>query len=554
METAPRPPLATRLSAMLNNRTRLVMAGFGFSSGLPFALIIGTVNIWLSERGIDNKRIGVFAWVGLAYSFKFLWAPLIDRVRMPVLERLGRRRGWILLCQLTLAACFAGLALTDPGTAIGRFAVIAFVGALASATQDIAVDAWRIDNGDAANPIETLSAIYQFGFRTASIVGGAASLWIVSRFGWPVMLLVMATLMALAMVATLAARDTPRPLGRDFHGLIGAVGELVPRTRAVLIFVVLASWVWALGWVGGFMAAVLAPPPGARPPSVADFTRNAGPWILALTVAVPLVIAALANAMKAREAGVLAQAEPPPSALRAAANHVWSALIAPLAELTGRLGWGVLSLLGFILTYALVYNIWASFAGPFYVTGMHYTKDEVAFASKVFGIFMTMAGISLCGLSFAKLGRMPTVLLGALLPPLGNLLYADLASGGAGLDAFAHLLRLDVLAQDFGSSERMVRLLLAICFENISVGMALTAFVAYLSGQVDRRYNVTQYALLSALTSLIGTLGKGAVGAAFDALGYAPVFRWTALAGLVSVSFVLIEWWRTARLSPESRR
>jgi PAT family beta-lactamase induction signal transducer AmpG len=158
-----------------------------------------------------------------------------------------------------------------------------------------------------------------------------------------------------------------------------------------------------------------------------------------------------------------------------------------------------------------------------------------------------MIGISTGGYLFARIGRFPTVLIGAILPPLGNLLYADLADGGAGIDAFTHALRLDLLAGAMGADARMTRLLVAICYENIATGIALTAFVAYLSGIVSKRYTAIQYALLSSLTFLVGTLGRGVVGEAFDRYGYAPVFRITALAGLVSVSFVLLEWLRVSR-------
>jgi MFS transporter, PAT family, beta-lactamase induction signal transducer AmpG len=225
----------------------------------------------------------------------------------------------------------------------------------------------------------------------------------------------------------------------------------------------------------------------------------------------------------------------------------------PLAELSGRLGAGVLIVIGFILTYAICYNIWASFAYPFYLDHLKYTKDEVAFASKIFGIVMTMLGISLGGYLFAKIGRFPTVLLGAILPPLGNFLYADLADGGQGIDAFARLLRLDALAALFGTDLRMLRLLLAISYENISTGLALTAFVAYVSSIVAKKYAAIQYALLSSLLSLVGTLGRGAVGEAFDTYGYAPVFRWTAATALVSVGFVVLEWIRVSRLSRAAR-
>jgi PAT family beta-lactamase induction signal transducer AmpG len=225
-------------------------------------------------------------------------------------------------------------------------------------------------------------------------------------------------------------------------------------------------------------------------------------------------------------------------------NHLYSALVDPLAELSARMGWGVLAAIGFILTYAICYNIWASFAYPFYLDYMHYSKDEVAFASKIFGIIMTMLGISLGGYLFARIGRFPTILLGAILPPLGNFLYADLADGAPMIDSFAHLLRLDALARLFGSDERMMRLLIAICYENITTGLALTAFVAYVSSIVSKKYGAIQYALLGSLLSLVGTLGRGWVGEAFDTYGYAPVFRWTAATAIVSTIFVLLEWWR----------
>ena len=544
----PRPRGWRLLRAALNTRKSACMLGFGFSSGLPFALLIGTLNAWLGEVGIKLATIGVLSWIGLSYSFKFLWSPLVDRVPLPLLDKLGRRRSWILLCQSILVLSFAGLALTDPKNAIGMFALIAFAAAFASATQDIAIDAWRIDVADEHSPLELLSALNQFGYRTASIVGGALALFMAARMSWPHVYFVMAVLMGLAAVTTMFAPDTERASTRTLHADLGQAGEVGPKARAALLFVVLASWTWALITVGSFMVKMLAPlPPGGKLPSVADFTKAQGPWIIVATVVVPLMVAAIANALKARAIGVLQTQEGVPNGLRGAANHTYAALIAPLAELSQRVGWGVLTLIGFILSYALCYNIWASFAFPFYLDTLHYTKDEVAFASKIFGIFMTMLGISLAGYLFTRIGRFPTVLLGAILPPLGNLLYADLADGGANIDAFARLLRLDVLAVSLGSSERMVRLLLAICYENISVGLALTAFVAYLSSMVSKRHTAIQYALLGSLTSLVGTLGRGIVGEAFGKFGYAPVFRLTALAGLVSVLFVTLEWARVAR-------
>ena len=562
-ETAPkeRPKGLKLLAAAVGNRKAATMLGFGFASGLPFALLIGTLNAWLGEVGVNLATIGVLSWIGLAYSFKFLWSPIVDRVKLPGLEALGRRKSWILLCQGILVLSFVVLGVTDPTGAIGRFALVAFIGAIASATQDIAIDGWRIDQADEDAPIELLSALNQFGYRTASIVGGAVALVMASTMAWPVVYLVMGGVLLLtALGVTLRAPDSPRPDPGKLHGVLAEPGALLPRYRSIALIIVGLSWLWAISIIVNFMIGMLAAgaaPAGTPPPSAGDFTKHYGPWIIFATVLVPLGVAALTNWMGNRSSYTLSEADHTHHPVRTATNHLYSALVAPLGELSGRLRWGVLSVIGFILTYAICYNIWASFAYPFYLQEMKYSKEEVAFASKVFGIFMTMLGISLGGYCFAKLGRFPTILMGAILPPLGNFLYADLAEGGAGIDKFAHFFRLDALALWLHSDERMLRLLLAISYENVVTGLALTAFVAYVSSIVSKQYGAIQYALLGSLVSLVGTLGRGWTGEAFQQYGYASVFRWTALTAVVSVTFVLIEWARVAygerRVSQETR-
>jgi len=524
------------LAAALRTRKSAAMLAFGFSSGLPFALLVGTLNAWLGEAKINLATIGVLSWIGLAYAFKFLWSPLVDRVRLPGTTRMGRRRPWILACQLVLAGVLVALAGTDPATNIGQFAVWAVLGALASATQDIAIDAWRIDVADDQTPVELLASINQFGYRTAAIVGGAFALFLAYRMSWPSVYLVMAGLLTLTIIGTLFAPSAIRAENAE-----AVLAGPEPRLRALALAVVGAGWLWALLTIGRFMVSALAArPAGQSPPSVADFTRGTAPWIVVATILMPLAVAAAVNrAPSARSSGVAS----------GAADHLYRALITPLADLAGRLGWGVLVVVGLILTYALCYNVWATFAYPFYLDYLHYTKDEVAFASKIFGIFMTMLGIGLGGFLFVRLGRFPTVLLGAILPIAGNFLYADLAEGGANIDLVSHALRLDALAVSLGSDERMVRLLLAISGENVSTGLALTALTAYVSGIVSKRFAAVQYALLSSLTFLIGSLGRGLTGAALDSYGYAPVFRWVAIAGAPAIGFVLLEWWRSNRAS-----
>jgi len=534
------------LKAALSTRKAATMLAFGFSSGLPFALLIGTLNAWLGEAKINLATIGVLSWAGLSYSFKFLWSPLVDRFRLPLLERIGRRKSWIVLCQGVLVASFAGLAAANPATNIGTFAIFAVIGALASATQDIAVDAWRIDVADERTPVELLSAIYQFGYRIASIVGGAIALVLAARMSWSLVYLLMGGLVVLMIFVALQAPDTDRPDAEVLHKELDEPGALEPRARAVALAIVGISWAWAIFTLGRFMVSMLTTAPGAKQPSVADFTKEFGPWIIFAAVFVPLIVAAIINWLRSRQRYVVTRETAATSGGRSIANHLYVSLVAPLGELSARLGWGVLIVLGMILTYTLCYNIWTAFAFPFYLDFMHYSKDEVAFASKVFGIIMTMVGISIGGYLFMKIGRLPTILIGAILPVLGNFVYADLAEGGPHIDVVAHLLRLDALAGLFGSDERMVRLLLAISMENVSTGIAGAAFVAYISGIVSRRFTAVQYALLSSLTFLIGSLGRGIAGEAFDKYGYATVFRWTAAAGAFAVLFVILEWMRVA--------
>ena len=536
------------MKAALRTRKSATMLGFGFSSGLPYALLIGTLNAWLGESNINLATIGVLSWIGLSYSFKFLWSPLVDRLPLPLLDRLGRRKSWIILCQCVMILAFLGLAATNPATNIGTFAIYAVIAALASATQDVAVDAWRIDVADPDTPVELLSAIYQFGYRIASIVGGALALVLAARMSWGLVYALMAILIGLMVLVALRAPDTKRPPTSALHAALAEPGALAPGARLVALTIVGVSWAWAISTIVRFMFSMLGEaPPGTVRPSVGDFTKGHGPWIIFATVFVPLIVAAVTNRLRSRGTQVLTEHDATHTPGRTVANHLYVALVAPLAELAGRLGWGVLIVIGLILSYTLCYNIWSSFAFPFYLDFLHYSKDEVAFASKVFGIFMTIIGIALGGYLFTRIGRIPTILIGAILPVFGNFLYADLAEGGAHIDMVSHALFLDRLLGSVGFDDRMVRLLCAISVENISTGIAGAAFVAYLSGIVSRNFTAVQYALMSSLTFLVGSLGRGIVGEAFDTYGYAPVFRWTAAAGMVAVLFVLLEGVRVRR-------
>ena len=153
----------------------------GFSAGLPLLLVLGTLSFWLREAGIDRTTIGYLSWVGLAYGFKWMWAPLVDRLPIPLLTHaLGRRRSWLLLSQLTIVLSLTGMALTDPRVALTPIVWFALATAFASATQDISLDAYRIESADVDRQA-ALAATYQTGYRLAMIWSGAGALWLAAR-------------------------------------------------------------------------------------------------------------------------------------------------------------------------------------------------------------------------------------------------------------------------------------------------------------------------------------------------------------------------------------
>lgn len=537
-EAAPKGLALIRMG--LGNRKTAAMFAFGLAAGLPFTLLLGTLNAWLAEAKINLATIGLLSWIGLIAAFKFLWSPVVDRLRLPLLERFGRRKSWLLLCQAVLVATFLTLSASDPATAIGWFALVAVIGAFAAATQDTVIDAWRIDVADDRATLGILSSIYQLGYRIATLIGGALALVLADAITWPLVYAVMGAFMTALLIATLFAPDTPRPLAE--RAVDGAIGPSTRDKRTGLIIVGLC-WGWAIVTIGAFMVRVLNVAPGETPPSVGDFTRLTGPWIIVVTVVVPALVAAWLN-RQAQLADWLGWnrdgAGAPTSGF---VEHGYRALILPLSELVGRLGFGAVIVLGLILSYRLCDSIWGPFAYPFYLEELQYTNAEVAFASKIFGVGMTILGVSLGGISFAVLGRMPTLLLGAIVAAASNLLYADLASGSPVIDAVAGATGL----LNLGVDARMMRLMVAISGENIAGGLAGAAFVAYLSSIASKEHSAVQYALLSSLTLLVGSLGRAGLGEAVEQMGYAPVFRFTAALGLVAVVFVLLEWVRWKR-------
>ena len=222
-ETAVSPPSWLQTLKVYTELPTLRMLSLGFSAGLPLLLVLGTLSFWLREAGVDRATIGYLSWVGLAYGFKWCWAPLVDRLPIPVLTRLlGRRRSWLLVSQLAIMGGIVGLAFNDPKVSLMPVVWCALVVAFSSATQDIALDAFRIESADMERQA-ALAAAYQTGYRLAMIWAGAGVLWIAARAevsnaanyqhaAWQTAYLWMAASMLVGVITVMLSRE---PAGKS---------------------------------------------------------------------------------------------------------------------------------------------------------------------------------------------------------------------------------------------------------------------------------------------------------------------------------------------------
>ena len=418
----------------------LGMLSLGFSAGLPLLLIMGTLSFWLREAGIDRATIGYLSWIGLAYSFKWLWSPLVDRLPLPLLTRwLGRRRAWLLLSQIVITCALMGMAVTDPAANLTHLVFFALAVAFASATQDIALDAYRIE-AVAVELQGAMAATYQAGYRIAMILASAGVLWIAAAIDttadvydhapWRFAYLVMAASMIVGIVTTLIIREPDVPYSRLISD-----NEKIARQA-------IAHW------------------------QLSSRTRDLLIWL-------------------------------------------YGALIAPFRDFIVRHGRQALLILGLIAIYRISDVVMGVMSNPFYVD-MGYSKDEVATISKVYGVIMTIAGAAIGGVLTAKIGIMRTLFLGAVLSAATNLLFVWLAGRGHDVSG----------------------LVFTISADNLSAGIASSAFIAYLSGLTNSAYSATQYAIFSSVMLLLPKFIAGFSGQFVDAYGYESFFIATALLGL----------------------
>jgi PAT family beta-lactamase induction signal transducer AmpG len=200
------------------------MLFLGFSAGLPFYLVFSTLSAWLRQAGIQRGTIGMLSWVGILYSIKFVWAPLVDRLPLPIIQRLlGRRRAWMLLAQIGIVVGLANLAASDPAAGVRHIALGALFLAFCAATQDVALDAWRIESAELSQQ-SAMVAAYQIGYRVALIMGGAGALEIAGRVNWHASYSTMAALGGVGIITTLLIREprvrlSPTALQREARAI-----------------------------------------------------------------------------------------------------------------------------------------------------------------------------------------------------------------------------------------------------------------------------------------------------------------------------------------------
>jgi len=479
----------------------LRMLLLGFSAGLPLLLVLGTLAFRLREAGVGRATIGYLSWVGLAYAVKWVWAPLVDRVPLPWLtRRLGRRRSWLIASQIVIAAGLIGMAITEPQVALAPLVGCALLVAFASATQDIALDAYRIEAA-AADKQAALAAAYQTGYRLAMIWAGAGVLWIAATVGhgattylheaWQAAYLVMAGSMLVGLLTTLLS---PEPLPRDLQTARRELHQSVEVfTREGLVF----AWPLAalLAGAAGLLGTMLGAALGAAPPlgGVAAF------------------LAAAIGSVGLDKGWGASRPLQIPVPRRAAPTLAWLHVVVyqPFADFIRRYRRQAVLILALIAIYRISDVVMGIMANPFYVD-MGYSKETVATVSKFYGLIMTLVGAFVGGALALRFGVMRVLFAGAVLSAASNLLFALLATGGA-----------DVTL-----------LILVISADNLSSGIASAAFVAYLSSLTNVAYSATQYALFSSVMLLLPKWLAGFSGVFVDAYGYVAFFVGTSLLGL----------------------
>ena len=483
-----------KISIFLEKKV-LKLLFLGFSSGLPILLVFSTLSVWLHKAGLNRSTVTLFSWAGFAYAFKYLWSPLVDNFKIPFLEKLGRRRSWLLFSQIMILLSLLATSLTDPSQNIFLTAAAITSLAIFSATQDIVIDAYRIESAP-QNYQGPLSSMYIAGYRLAMLVGGAGSLWLASYLGvevykqsvWMIVYITMGFLMFIGISTTLLSRE-PNVKRNNVSKNNEHVRFLLVILFAIVSFIFLYSQI-------------------ENPFSSDDIFKKflfATFRICLCFLLMTLIMLIFINLKFLSK------------------EKVKKIYLNPIINFIKRYGKFAISILVLIGLYRIADVVMGVVANIFYLE-KGFDVKEIATYSKFFGVFATILGGFLGGFFALRFGTMKALFLGALIAASSNLLFAWLAVSEANISF----------------------LITVITADNISSGFAGAAFVVYLSGLTSVKFTATQYALFSSLMLFIPKFIAGYSGSWVDVMGYGNFFCVTALLGLPVL--LLIIW--LAKVAP----
>ena len=484
----------------------------GFASGLPLALTGQSLQAWLTVENVDISTIGSFSLVGLPYVFKFLWAPLMDRFELPFL---GRRRGWIVVSQLAIAAALVLMSTFSPSQNTQAIALLATLVAFLSASQDVVIDAYRTD---ILIPKERGigSSLTVFGYRLAMILsGGIAFVWADpvkgSGLDWPKIYTIMAGIMVVAAFISLIflppiPKKLTTPTSNAKNDLIGFFA---------LAFVVALGYLFTTKVAPLFMENILSP---LFPPVGGNLNPDKKKWIDLASILLGIGITI-------------------PLAWWATKKAKYETLNISLANYFSMKG--AISFLALIILYKLGDAFAGSLLTPFLIKGAGFAQAEIGVVNKVIGMWLTIGGAILGGLLMMRIGLYRSLFVFGLLQTFANLGFWMVAILGKGAWGAFPLPAFDLVIVSLKETTNVDWLLLfAVGIENVTGGMGTAAFVAFLMALCNQKFTATQYALLSAF-SAIGRVWVGPLaGVLAVAIGWGNFFILATVLGLPGI-FVL---------------
>ena len=484
MATAAPNAVARRPEAMPQRRLLPLYLLLGFSAGLPFYMFNAVLTLRLAKHGIDIAIIGFFAWVALLPTFKFLWAPLLERWSVPGFTRFwGQRRGWIMLAQLGIASAMAGMAFTSSDESLPLTALFAVCLAFWTTTLEIAADGWRIELAPTQAEQAPVVAANLWGYRSAMVAAGSGAVWIAAKADWTWAYLAIAAAAFLPFPILAAMRPEGAAKARA-----GALLSGIAASAVILAgFTVLTA---AVGWL------VL----GAAARAGIGSETNVTPFVLAVCVLPFLVLALLLP--RIRRMGP----DAPPRR---------SPAIGPYVDIFWRYGFATLILLGFVSAYRVGDVLALTLNHPMW-NELGYSLESIAVADGVVSLLASICGVALGGWAAARwpIGR--ALLAGAVAAAVSNWIYVWLWS---------------VPVTDRN-------LYTAVAIDQFGNGMAGAVFVVYLSMLVNPRYPAAQYAFLSGFAFLFARLLAGASGTMQKSIGYDGFFLLTGALSLAAVLFL----------------